>query len=349
MKREKEFKEYLEKNKITTKNVGYCRDHIEKAFGGKDMDEIIVKHQNISMVHDNLKALGEPDSSINAYMVALNHYLKFAFTFSGLVESASNPKKIDSFAGSIVQYYHNVPVVERDESLRRALESEYPKILQFARNVFDVDYGYIPVYLSKKKPSSKYKLTKRFLEELNERRQEQREMRDKERRLIDDILENGCYKFDIVATFFPGEKPYVEIYYKNLPTEYRLEAAMNYLAHEYMHFMEYAYCVENFARAFEDVRDSEALADFFGALYSINRGSSYDLSVAKDRYTLWNVLQGSGWPYAYALYFYTVKGKKMKFSSNFVDYTNHGSINKLIEVFNATKNSADAYDKLIKL
>ena len=29
MKREKEFKEYLEKNKITTKNVGYCRDHIE--------------------------------------------------------------------------------------------------------------------------------------------------------------------------------------------------------------------------------------------------------------------------------------------------------------------------------
>ena len=78
MRREKEFKEYLEKNKITTKNVGYCRDHIEKAFGGKDMDEIIVKHQNISRVYDNLKKIESSDNCINAYMVALNHYLKFA-------------------------------------------------------------------------------------------------------------------------------------------------------------------------------------------------------------------------------------------------------------------------------
>ena len=78
MKREKEFKEYLEKNKITTKNVGYCRDHIEKAFGGKDMDEIISTHQNISCVHDKLTAIGEPVASINAYMTALNHYLQFA-------------------------------------------------------------------------------------------------------------------------------------------------------------------------------------------------------------------------------------------------------------------------------
>ena len=79
MKREKEFKEYLEKNNITTKNVGYCRDHIEKAFGGKDMDEIIVSHKNISMVRDNFKKIESSEKSINDYMVALNHYLQFAF------------------------------------------------------------------------------------------------------------------------------------------------------------------------------------------------------------------------------------------------------------------------------
>ena len=78
MKREKEFRAYLQKNKISTKNVGYCRDHIEKAFGGKDMDEIIAKHQNISAVHNKLKGVGEPANSINVYMVALNHYLQFA-------------------------------------------------------------------------------------------------------------------------------------------------------------------------------------------------------------------------------------------------------------------------------
>lgn len=101
MRREKEFKEYLEKNKITTKNVGYCRDHIEKAFGGKDMDEIIVKHQNISMVHDNLKALGEPDSSINAYMVALNHYLQFAIEQGTAASFVSIPALAATSASTI--------------------------------------------------------------------------------------------------------------------------------------------------------------------------------------------------------------------------------------------------------
>ena len=43
-----------------------------------DMDEIIVSHQNISMVRDNLKKIESSDNCINDYMVALNHYLQFA-------------------------------------------------------------------------------------------------------------------------------------------------------------------------------------------------------------------------------------------------------------------------------
>ena len=346
MKREKEFKDYLIKNATLAQIKDYpthCRG-VEKSMGC-DIDDIIVDYKKISEVAEALRLNGKP----SGYTAGFNYYLKFAFEQGMLAKSVTYPIEIDSFAGPIVQYYHNVPVVERDESLRRALECEYPKILQFAKSIFDVDYGYIPVYLSKKKPFSKYKLTKRFLEELNERRQEQREMSDKERRLIDDILKNGCYKFDIVAAFFHGERPYIEMYYKNFPAKYRMEEVVNYIAHEYMHFMEYAYCFKNSAPIFVDVKVGEALADFFGVLYSINRATPYDISVAEDRHTLWKVLQGSGWPYAFALHFYTVKGVYHDFSPDFIDYQVWDSIWKLVEVFNATKNSADAYDKLKKL
>ena len=89
------------------------------------------------------------------------------------------------------------------------------------------------------------------------------------------------------------------------------------------------------------------MADFFGVLYSIKSGGKFDLEVAERRYGLWKLLSGSGWPYAYALYF--MKKRINKFSPIFAEYDRKGCITKLIEVFNATKNSADAYDKLIKL
>ena len=87
MKREKEFKAYLKKNNKPTKYVGYCKNHIEIACG-MDMDEIIVSHQNISMVRDNLKKIESSDNCINDYMVALNHYLQFAFERCGAATAA---------------------------------------------------------------------------------------------------------------------------------------------------------------------------------------------------------------------------------------------------------------------
>ena len=240
-------------------------------------------------------------------------------------------------------YCDDVPFAEREENLRSELENEYPKILEFAKRIFGADNGYIPVYLSKKTPpSSKYKVKKTFLNKL--RRKNQQEIGDLER----EILDTGTIVTTTVAKFFPGEKPFIEIYYKNLPTKYRLEEAINYLAHEYMHFMEFVYTVKNKAAAFSDDRVSEALADFFGVMYSINRGQKSDLSVAINRYDLWRILEGSGWPYAYALYFYRVNGNKMTFSSSYSDYIRHGSVDKLIDVFSSTLNPKDAYDKLIK-
>jgi hypothetical protein len=39
----------------------------------------------------------------------------------------------------------------------------------------------------------------------------------------------------------------------------------------------------------------------------------------------------------------------MAFSLKLADYTNHGAIDKLVAVFNASPTPKDAYDKLIKL
>lgn len=56
MKRENEFKAFLNKNKLPAKYSSYCKK-IEEAFGGIDMDEIILSHQSISKVHDKLKTI----------------------------------------------------------------------------------------------------------------------------------------------------------------------------------------------------------------------------------------------------------------------------------------------------
>ena len=121
------------------------------------------------------------------------------------------------------------------------------------------------------------------------------------------------------------------------------------MAHEYIHYLEYEPCRLYNRESNKDERVSEALADFFGVLFSIECNDKYRVIVAGNRYLEWEELEGSGWPYAFALHFYTAKGVHHDFSPDFIDYQAWSSVWKLVEVFNATKNSADAYDKLIKL
>jgi hypothetical protein len=160
------------------------------------------------------------------------------------------------------------------------------------------------------------------------------------------------HKMRICGTFVDEPYPHIEIYFNQFSAscwdEY-LAKVGNVLAHEYLHYLEYEHCRRNGHESYADDRVSEALADFFGALYSIDRATKNDLAVALNKYNLWRVLDGSGWPYAYALYFYCIKGKEMPFSSNYADYIRHGSINKLVDVFDATPIPKDAYDKLMKL
>jgi hypothetical protein len=133
MKREKAFEDYLSKNGTRSQIKDYpshCRG-VEKCMG-RDIDDIIIDYKEITKVADALKLAGLP----SGYMSGFNAYLKFAFEQGAVVKRVSVPAKIDSFAGPIVQYYFDVPVTERDETLRKALEEEYPKILKFAKNVF---------------------------------------------------------------------------------------------------------------------------------------------------------------------------------------------------------------------
>lgn len=358
MKRENEFRAYLQNiykdNNTVEAYIDYC-EKVEESFDGKDMDEIIISYKNIAKTRTKLSKITSSKKTVSNCITGLNRYLEFAFrrgmgasVLTGVsskgVTASGIQGKIGAMDYPLVQYYSNVPVTERDETLRKALEEEYPKILEFAKNIFGVDYGYIPVYLSKETPPLKrYKINQTFLNKLSRKCERQQRMCDLEHQ----ILETGWFTMLCVAKFFGGEKPYIEIYYKNLPKYNTLEAAINYLAHEYMHFIEYVYCSKNGVKSFVDERVSEALADFFGFLYSINRGGKQDLVIAEDRYILWKILSGSGWPYAYAIYF--MKKRIRAFSPVFADYENNDCISKLVEVFNATKDAGDAYNKLKKI
>ena len=82
MKRRAEFELFLHKSNKPLDYIHYC-ENVEKAFGGMDMDEIIISHQNISKVRAKLQKIDKNDDCIDDYMVALNHYLKFAFSYTG--------------------------------------------------------------------------------------------------------------------------------------------------------------------------------------------------------------------------------------------------------------------------
>ena len=88
-------------------------------------------------------------------------------------------------------------------------------------------------------------------------------------------------------------------------------------------------------KSYRNANVSEALADFFGTIYSLKRATDRFVVTAKDRiavaenkYNSWVKWDGSGWPYAYALYF--MKNKLRCFSPAFADYKDKGCIIKLI-------------------
>ena len=135
-----EFKAYLEKKGLPEKYFSYC-NRIEDAFKGKDMDEIILTHQNISKVRTQLHTITTNEGSIDNYMVALNHYLKFAFSANKVViRSSATPK-------DLVAYEKSVPSSDQISGLIEYIEKEYENIRKFAQ-------AFLPCFLPFAKRSS---------------------------------------------------------------------------------------------------------------------------------------------------------------------------------------------------
>ena len=348
--RKKEFVLYLSKNGTPSQVKDYpshCKA-VEMSFGGMDLDDIIVDYKKISRVKDKLLAQGYP----SGYMSGFNAYLQFAFggkssVVTSIVKSHSVPK-------SLVVYENSVPIHKQDSGLCEFLESEYVKIRKFAKNILgniQMDFDVIPVYLSPKKPTRTYYKDPEFL--LGKMKKHCSECKREDCTppycYVSEVLWNyKPFSHKIGGEFYDDPEPHIVLYYNNFDNpsvnnKQFLAAIAKTLAHEYLHYLHYAYAKEKFSEAKEGLK--EALADFFGVLYSVNLGGKYDLKVAEDRYKLWKKHEGFGWPYAYALHFLSEPYKVNL--SDYDSYEMKKAIEKLREVFRLTPNAKDAYLKLI--
>lgn len=300
----KEFKVYLKSNSLPEKYFGYC-EKIEEAFGGMDIDNIILSYKYISDVRNKLHTITASSGSISNYITALNHYLNFAF-------SATKPITISCATSHSLSWYHvsraeDVPLTADVAFICAILEQEYASVVSFAEKLFpQSEFKYIPIVISNKEP-------------------------------MQDSPDGGE---KILGAFFASNKPYIEIYYRNADP-HDAASFRKCLAHEYMHYLHYVYADKKYDDAKNELK--EALADFFGVLYSIHRGQKDDLKVAKARYDSWKKNFGTYWPYANAFYFYQVHCKAMKFSSDYKQYEEYGCIGKFVQVFRSTIYPDDAY------
>lgn len=283
-------------------------ENVEKAFGGMDMDQIISSHQNISNARTKLEKTFTSKRSASNYMSGLNRYLEFS------VDAAS--KKPVSHTISTTHFYHvargkGVALTPDVAFVAQVLEQEYASILQFAQMLLrQGNFDYIPVIISDETP----------------------------------IQDGPEEEQSVTGRFFWGPKPYIEIYYRNIKSG---DAARlrNCLAHEYLHYLHYMHAKAEYDNANKNLK--EALADFFAVLYSIHRHNKDDLAQAKARYATWRKFENR-WPYAFALYLYSVHGREMTFSTNYKQYEQHGCIGKFIQIFLSTTHPGSAYDSLIR-
>jgi hypothetical protein len=254
--------------------------------------------------------------------------------------------------------YHYDALVGIGDDLLSRMEGEYECILGFGRDeVFgkacEERIERIPVLLS---PEIKKRTYKPSNEEIAEEIYElfNPNCRNASKKDIVAILEKAKQFTDTVTgEFVKAEQPYIVLYYKAIGgknKEEKIARLANVLAHEYMHYMEYRYCLAHVVESYQNEKLSEAMADFFAELYTLKNeyyASKERKTVAKCRYDLWLERFGSCWPYAKALHFYTVCGNTMNFSDKYCDYEQYGSVKKLCEVFGNSYDSIAAYNSLL--
>ena len=257
----------------------------------------------------------------------------------------------------LVYYNDNVDINKRVEGLCEKLEIEYIEYLRhFAlyifRDIIDVDFCLPKVVLCKECPSKIWTNSDSFVTRKVNELIKKGDLANEQQ--IEQILRHHSR---IAGEFIHNPQPLIKIYFNQFDSadwdEYFAKISQT-LAHEYMHYLEYEYCRRSRKKSYNDANVSEALADFFSVIYSLKRATGrfditakYRIEVAEKDYNEWVKWDGSGWPYAYALYF--MKKRIRGFSPIFAEYYNKGCIEKLRTVFVAALNPKDAYDKLINL
>lgn len=258
----------------------------------------------------------------------------------------------------LVYYNDNVDINKRVEGLCEKLEIEYVEYLRhFAldifRDIIDVDFCLPKVVLCKECPSEIWTNSDSFVtRKVNELIKKGDFANEQE-----EIAQILRHRSRILGEFIHNPQPLIKIYFNQFDSadwdEYFAKISQT-LAHEYMHYLEYEYCRIFRKKSYNDANLSEALADFFSVIYSLKRATDRSVIMAKDRievaekrYNEWVKWDGSGWPYAYALYF--MEKRISGFSPVFAEYYVKGCIEKLRTVFAAALYPKDAYGELVNL
>lgn len=210
----------------------------------------------------------------------------------------------------------------------------------------------IPVILSPEHKTETIHISKEMMSEkiVNYVRNSKNEVNKKE--ILDILNKSSCKNIitgEFCSKFNEETTPHIVLYYNEIRGDTSQELIANcamVLAHEYMHYLEYLYCLENGVKEYSNRYLSESMADFFSLLYSIKCDTYEFNEAASHRYNEWTRNYYYSWPYSEALYFYRVNNVEMPYSSLYDEYDQHGSIQKLKDVFKSCLDSKIAYDLL---
>ena len=337
------------------KQVGFANEiilEIEKTFAASYNPLKYKKGDYTSTIYKLIDLLqGQPCVNKNSReSVAISHVMK------GEDQDPFAPPKRGNDSSEeysrLVKYNTNVSGSEKVEDLCDRIESEYRELVyHFARDVFGNYFQQdfpplIKVLLCKECPSKIYLNSDTYVaKKVNE--------------LINlgkmvssvDVAKILRFNMRIAGEFISRDVPYIKIYFNqfdaNSMEEY-VSMIMNVLAHEFAHYLEYEYCKQNYAKHYQDARVSEAIADFFGVLFSQYRSkhleNTFDIQVIEKRYQLWKERDGSGWPYAYALHFLNEPYKNDL--AEYSDVEMEAARDKLRGVFAASLDPKEAFKQL---
>lgn len=328
-------------------------------YTARDAKEGLLPDVRISISGSYVKGLASLKNALKIYIEYLDA-LELNFEFARVNPCVYAPR----WEPMSKNFYRMSDDMPHDDyfDIMRQMEGEYERIFGFGRDEFfrkicKANIEQIHVILSPEIKKKTYKtddcdIAKKICELV-----QKKHGNIHEQDILEILRKKVNFKEKILGEFCPEEKPYIILYYKAIGGKTKGEKIARLaqvLAHEYMHYMEYAYCSVMGTTYYQNEFLSEAMADFFGVLYLIHSIGYHSASlrtekidVARSRYDEWVKREGTPWPYAEALYFYSVDGISMGFSNDYDVYNKHGSKDKLIRVFKECLDSVYAHSILL--